>query len=201
MIDDDAHEGMLKKIKSKNIISVVLTIVSYTLLIVTVVLVLLVGLQGAEEAPRNLGGFTVVRMTTNVLEPEVPMHSFILNRPIDGRENEVSVGDVLTYLVDMDENIAIGRVVEILPNQHNGLPGFAFEHQDELNREVTIAQNVVGTSIFTNRPLGSVIMVFQYHLILTVSGAVFVFVALLVLQAKLKGDVADMREKLGMKTI
>ena len=187
---------LLKKVKKKRLFSSVLTFFSYTLLIITIALVLLVGLQGATEIPRSLGGITVLRMTTDELEPEVAQDSFMLmNMP---NMRTLSVGQIIAYQIDED-TVAIDRIYEIVPNQLAGEPGIIFEgdvYEDITHTNITLAQNIIGSPIFINRPLGQVLILFQERLIITVGVIVVVLIGLLLAQGKVKGGLTEDEERL-----
>ena len=191
-------EVMYKKIKRQRLLSGFLTFVSYTLIILTIVLVFLVGLQGPTDMPRSLGDFTILRVMTDELAPELPENTFTLMRAPNPRDLEE--GQIVAYAVD-DYSIAIDRIITIVPNHHAGQAGILFQqHDEDIDQAfLVLDRNVIGTPIFTNRPLGQVLILFQEHLIVTVVAIVVVFVGFLVLQARLKGKIADNEEAVGIK--
>ena len=190
VVVEDLTTDVLKKIKNKRVLNVVLTIVSYSILIVGVMLFLLVGMQGPTDTPREIGGFTLLRMTSDRLEPEVAVDSLMLMRIPDPADLEV--GQIVSFLVD-DYSIDIDRIREINRGNPANTSGVFFEHDAE-NLAAAPVLNIIGTPVFINRPLGNVLILFQEHLIVTTAGILVVFVGILIFQAKIKSDLTNLLE-------
>lgn len=170
----------------KGILPFVVKIIMGVFLFFAVALIALAVTQEDGAPPRSFGGYSVTRVLTGSMYPELPIGTMILIGPVD--EQAIEVGSIITF-VRGDARVISHRVVEIYHNYNEtGRPGFITRGDAVATRdpEVVRAENVLGQVIWTSSLFGGVITFVERQpvLIFIGTGAVVVGIAILVVKNK-----------------
>ena len=122
----------------------------------------------AAGIPRQLFGFSTMRVLTGSMESELPQDSLILVRQVD--PSEIQVGDDITFLVSETTTVT-HRVINIYENhEETGQRGFETQGIKNANpdREIVRPENIVGTVIWSNLFLGQTMRFISEDVIATI---------------------------------
>jgi len=168
--------------------SPVIGVLVYSLMALAVVAVFLFNGSG-EGVPRDLFGFSAMRVLTRSMQSEIPQHSLIVTRRVD--PNSLQVGDDITFFLD-ETTVVTHRIVTVYYD-HEGSGERAFQTQGIENRmpdhQLVIPDNIIGRVVFNNLAIGRAFTFVQSNLL--VSG---------ILAAMILGLFVSMRMVFGGKT-
>ena len=164
-------------------LSLFLNVIFYFMLIFSIIFVVLFGNQNPQAIPRNVMGFSVMRVVTNSMEPEIPVNSLIITRATD--PNDLQVGEIVTYGRPTNTTLT-HRIYEIVEDYNDtpGVRGFILKGDALLTPDpgVAMGSNMVGRVIFISAPLGSALMLFQNHFWIVMIVIILILITLFVLQ-------------------
>lgn len=195
----DKQATKLSEKKGHSPLTIFLNVIFYFILVFSIVLVILFGNRNPEAIPRNLNGYSVMRVATGSMEPNIPINSLIVTK--ETNPNDLQVGDVVTY--GRENNTALThRIYEIVENQTPQVRGFVLkgDAHHEPDADVTPGQSIIGRVIFISYPLGRALAFFQDQFWLFLTFVVVILVILFVLQRKLKNLDKQPRKNLHTKT-
>jgi len=140
-------------------------IVMYSLMALVVAAVFLLNGSG-EGAPRDLFGFSAMRVLTGSMQGEIPQNSLIITRRVD--PNILQVGDDITFFLNED-TVVTHRIVTVHYDFENSAQR-AFQTQGIENRmpdsDLVIPENIVGRVIFSNLTIGRAAYFIQENLLI-----------------------------------
>jgi len=113
--------------------------------------------RSESTAPKNLLGYSVMRVLTESMKSVMPQDTLIITRKAE--PGEIQVGDDITFL-RRDNSTVTHRVVEIHNNYADtGMPGYKTKGTDNPrpDQEIVAYNNVVGRVVYHNTALGKVI--------------------------------------------
>ncbi len=128
-------------------------IIFYALLIALVVGAFFIS-GGAGGGPKMIAGYSAFTVTTGSMHDVLPQGSLIVTQHVE--PETLQVGDDITYMISETSSIT-HRIIDIEPN-HPETGGLAFKTQGTMNddpdKNLVPAVNVVGKVIFCSYPLG-----------------------------------------------
>ena len=163
----------------------------YTVLIVFVIGAFLLSKSGTTTgAPRDICGFSAMRVLTKSMQSEIPKDSLVITRYVN--TNSLKIGDDITYLKN-DKTTVTHRIIGIYESYADtGKCGF--QTQGVMNpspdKEIVAAQNIVGKVVFHSVFLGRMVTFIKSNVlyigIFTALLAGFIFAMRVFLTAKKK---------------
>ena len=154
---------------------------SFYLLLATVVLAVFLSVNSAESnAPRNLLGFSAMRVVSPSMQSEIPQGSLVITQYT--LPALLKVGDVITYF-RLDGSTITHRIITIYED-HEGSGQRGFEtmgiENGKPDPQIVSADNVIGKVIWSNLVIGQIFTFVRAHLL---SLAILGVLALLLLSA------------------
>ncbi|MDR2956895.1 MAG: signal peptidase I [Coriobacteriales bacterium] len=149
---------------ARRIASLVYGLVFYSALIIAVLFVY--GLQTQSGAPRMIMGYSAMTVLTGSMQSEIPVGSLIVTKHVDA--TTIKIGDDISFMYDAN-TVVTHRVVGINENYaDSGKRGFITQGINNLepDKEIVIADNVVGVVIFHNYQIGIILSYIQANPIL-----------------------------------
>ena len=160
----------------------------YAMLAMTILVVVLFA-GGEGSTPRNVFGFSAMRVLTESMQSELPRDSLIITRQV-GAEN-YRIGDDISFFINQD-TVVTHRIVGIYEN-HEGRGIRAFRtwgiENERHDHNVIPYYQVIGRVVFNSYPLGRAAMFVQANVLIV--GAMLVM---------LMGLVASLRMAFRKKT-
>ena len=143
----------------------------YIVLAAIVVSVFLLSYTNSATS-QNIFGYSAMIMLTGSMQSEIPKDSLVITRRTD--PENIKLGDDISYLIGSDF-IVTHRVIGIHEQYtENGDRGFVTKGTDNENadREVVPAANVIGRVVFHHDRTGSAILLIKQNLVLTIFACV-----------------------------
>jgi len=177
--------------KSSAMISVGLNLMFYFILISAILFVSLSGVYGTDDGgrPRRVGGYSVMRVASGSMYPELQIDTLIVTRYVDTEELEV--GEVVTFLNSNEQKTVTHRIYEIYENHNNmGTLGFRLIGDADINgeanyipdREVHEADEFIGRVVMSSYSLGRFLMFVHHNFLDILTVALVILTILLVLK-------------------
>jgi len=157
---------------ARRVFKTIFSVLFYVALIVAVLTAY--QMSGSRGAPRIVSGYSAMTVLTGSMKPEIPQGSLIINKQVD--PNTIEVGDTITFMVDKNTSVT-HKVITIQENYNKtGKRGFQTQGLSNLSpdKEIVMADNVVGKVVFSNAQLGKAINYVMAHPFLI--GVMFVLV-------------------------
>ena len=157
----------------------------------------------ASKAPRNIMGFSFMRVLTRSMQNEIPQYSLVITRNVD--PSTIQIGDDITYL-RRDSSTVTHRVIGIQENYANtGALGFETKGTSNPNSdwEIVSAHNVIGRVIFHNLALGKAVnFVRSYAIYIAIlAGLIICFIMAMRRFVSSKGKVEGYKENFELATL
>jgi len=143
-------------------------------------IILLSGVQNAAGEPRHLMGFSVLRVVTPSMVPELPVGSLIIIRQTDPQDLEV--GQIATYLREDGDSVTVTHRIYRIERDDNGNPdGFILrgDANQTLSHQVVPNEAILGRVVFSSYGIGRILLFFENMLITTI-GTIFLLILLYV---------------------
>jgi len=152
--------------------------------------------SSGSGAPRNVFGYSTMVVLTGSMQSEIPQGSVIIAKIVD--PNTLEIGDDITYL--MDANTAVThRIIGIYEKFANDARGFETQGimNAEPDKEIVLADNVVGKVVYHSLLLGKVInFIKDYALYIAIFSALLIgFVVAMRAALSKKNDVKKVVEQ------
>lgn len=195
----DKQATKLSEKKGHSPLTIFLNVIFYFILVFSIVFVILFGNRNPEATPRHLNGYSVMRVATGSMEPNIPINSLIVTK--ETNPNDLQVGDVVTY-GRANNTTLTHRIYEIVENQTPQERGFVLKGDayNEPDADVAPGQYIIGRVIFISYPFGRALAFFQDGFWFFLTFVVLILVILFVLQRKLKNLDKQSRKNLDTKT-
>lgn len=141
----------------KKVILGILNAISIALIVFAVVALLIVVTTRSGEAP-NFFGYSMFRVLTGSMEPELPVGSMVIVKRVGAEE--VKVGDIITFFSTdptLQGGVNTHRVIDI---DNSGMDilfttkGDANQFKDEYG---TVGSNLIGVVIYCSKFLGTAV--------------------------------------------
>lgn len=177
----------LNKKKGISALYIIFKVMLYFVLVFSVVFVMLFGNRNPEAIPRNVRGYSVMRVATGSMEPTISVNSLIVTRKTN--LIDLQIGDIVTYETANNTTVT-HRIYEIIDDHTPGERGFILKGDalDEPDTEVVAGQHIIGHVIFISYSFGRAYMFFQDYSLLLVALVILSLVMLFVLQRKTKDE-------------
>jgi len=114
-------------------------------------------LVAGDGRPRVILGYSAYIVLTDSMQAEIPQGSLVVAKETDPLA--IETGDDITYLKS-DSNLYTHRVIGIFDNyEQSGMTGFQTQgiENEEPDREIVYADNVIGKVVFHNLQLGLIL--------------------------------------------
>jgi len=146
--------------------SPIIGVLVYSMMALAVLTVFLIHGSG-DGAPRDIFGYSAMRVLTGSMQSEIPQNSLIITRRVD--PNTLQVGDDITFFQDSG-TVVTHRIVAVHYN-YEDTGARAFQTMGIENNlpdpNLVIAGNVIGRVVWSNHAIGSVVTFVQDHLIVS----------------------------------
>jgi len=149
----------------------------YLFFTISLAIILLSSIQNASGEPRNLMGFSVLRVVTPSMEPELPVNSLIIIRQED--PNNLEVDQIATYLRPNGE-LVTHRIAYIEEDADGNNSGFILrgDANQILTYQVVPSEDVLGRVVFSSYGIGRILVFFGNILLITVIVTIVLLVLL-----------------------
>ena len=146
----------------------------YLFFAMTLIIILLSGVQGESGEPRSVMGFSAMRVVSESMEPSLQMNSLIIVRQTDPVHLEV--GQVATYLRE-DGLLITHRIHYIEKDEEGNREGFVLRGDANLVIDDQVVSNdlMIGRVVFTSYAIGMLLLFFQNHFILMIVITIVLF--------------------------
>ena len=137
-------------------------------LLFAVVVIALFGRQDAGIPPRSIGGYSISRILTGSMYPELPIDTLIITRQV--ADHEIEVDSIISF-IRTDRRVITHRVVDIYPDHAgSGRPGFRTQGDavPTADPEIVHSQNVLGEVIWSSAFFGQVFSFTQDNIVLII---------------------------------
>lgn len=151
--------------KAKKFLLSLLNIFSVLVIVFAVVVLLCVVMTPKGEAPSFMG-YTVMRVLTGSMEPEIPTDSLIVVRRTDPAE--IQPGDVISFYSEDPSLRGMANTHRVTEVEKNGV-GFVFHTKGDANvvedQYGVHSENLIGKVVFTTTILGKIVRLLSNPLI------------------------------------
>lgn len=183
----EANEQNLLPIenKSKRFLGIVLNVIFYFIAIFSTVFVVLFGTQNPQAIPRDVMGFSVMRVASDRMEPNIPVNSLIVTRKTN--PNDLQIGDVVIY-GSANHTTLTHRIHEII--EDDALKGREFVLKGDAlattDMKIATGPGIIGRVIFISYPVGRALLFFKNQFLLVIAIVVVMLVIIFAVNAKAK---------------
>jgi signal peptidase I len=167
--------------KERSALSIFFNVIFYFVLVFSILFIILFGNQNPQAIPRNVMGYSVMRVATSSMEPNIPVNSLIVTRATNPRD--LQVDDIVTY-GRANNTTLTHRIHEIVEDHTPGMRGFVLKGDALVapDPEIAAGQNIIGRVIFISYSFGRALMFFQNQFWLVITLVVLILIVLFVLQ-------------------
>ena len=173
-----------------------INVLFYLFFAMSLVIILLSGVQGESGEPRSVMGFSALRVVSESMEPNLPMNSLIIIR--QGNPNDLERGQIATYL--RDGNLITHRIHRVERDNQGNSTGFILRGDANfyLSNRVVPSENIVGHVVFSSYAIGRLLVFFGTNFVLmltiTVSLLIILYIVKQVVVQKLTAEPRAKRE-------
>ena len=205
---DQALPGNEKKslLNKSSAISTSLNIMFYFILISAILFVTVSGVYSPDGVPRSILGYSIMRVATPSMVPELPVNTLIVTNHVD--PDELEVGDVVTFLQEDGDTIThrVYRIYEGHYEDQDGTARRGFRLIGDANHgipdhAVHPASSFIGLVVASNYSLGRFLMFvhnrFITILILVIAILFLLRVGMSFRERKKKEDILDGNDVVG----
>ena len=121
-------------------------------------------------------GFSVLRVITPSMVPELPVNSLIIIRQTDPQNLEV--GQIATYL--REDGVSVTHRIYRIERDDDGYPsGFVLrgDANQTLNHQVVPNEAILGRVVFSSYGIGNILIFFE-NILITTMGTIFLLILL-----------------------
>ena len=164
--------------KGPSVIGASLNLMFYLILTSAILFVMFSGVYSPDGRPRDLAGYSVMRVATGSMVPELPINTLIVTRKVEPEVLEVN--DIVTFLrEDTATPTVTHRVHEIYENDH-GIHGFRLmgDANDVPDPYVDEPEDLVGRVVMSSYSIGRFLMFIHVHFLTIIKYALIVLIGL-----------------------
>ena len=144
---------------TNNAISASLNLMFYVILVSAILFVSISGMYSPEGVPRTILGYSIMRVATGSMRPELPINTLIVTQQVD--PNELEIGEIVTFL-QSDGTTITHRIYEIHEDFSGlGIRGFRLigdANHGIPDHDIHQAGNLIGRVVASNYSLGQFLM-------------------------------------------
>jgi len=174
--------------KGNSVIGASLNLMFYLILISAILFVSFSGVYSPDGRPRALAGYSIMRVATGSMVPELPINTLIVTREVDPAV--LREGEIVTFL-KADDTTVTHRVYEIYENYNNmGVLGFRLIGDATRDGDVNITpdpdvhreDHLIGRVVMSSYSLGRFLMFVHEHFLSILKYAMIILAALFLLK-------------------
>ena len=170
----------------------------YLILISALLFVTSSGIQTTDGRPRAVAGYSVMRVATGSMVPELPINTLIVTRQVE--PSDLEEGQIITVLRDDVRTPTVTHRIHEIYENHDEFGRRAFRLIGDWNGipdpEIDLEENLVGRVVMSSYTLGRALMFVHEHFLTIVRYAIIIVIVLFVFKVFLtpKGQKEEARD-------
>jgi len=170
MLLEKPRKFMVWKMIFAIIINILFKLFSTIIVVIIVPMILLDGVHNSE-----IVGFSILRIVTASMEPELPLNSLIVVRHDD--PNNLEVRQIATYMRE-DGALSTLRIYQIEKDDDGNNVGFIFKSDanHHLDNQIVSSENIVGRVVLISYTIEQILMFFHARILSMIVITIFLLI-------------------------